>query len=122
MAVKMHTEHLFSYGTLQKEKVQLSTFGRMLSGAQDWLCGFKLTSLKITDPEVLRISEQEFHTILTYTGDLKDKIEGMVFTISGEELLLADKYEVEDYKRVQIQLESGLKAWVYVDVNFKGLD
>jgi hypothetical protein len=32
---------LFSYGTLQEEKVQLSTFGRRLGGQRDELLGFE---------------------------------------------------------------------------------
>lgn len=38
---------LFSYGTLQYESVQLSTFGRKLSGAADSLLGYKLEKIKI---------------------------------------------------------------------------
>ncbi|MGH9961724.1 MAG: gamma-glutamylcyclotransferase, partial [Pyrinomonadaceae bacterium] len=32
---------LFSYGTLQQESVQLSTFGRLLQGQGDALLGFE---------------------------------------------------------------------------------
>ncbi len=32
---------LFSYGTLQQEDVQLSTFGRLLQGQRDELLGFE---------------------------------------------------------------------------------
>ena len=38
----------------------------------------------------------------------------MVFKVSQKELEEADKYEVADYKRVSVQLASGIKAWVYV--------
>ncbi|MDE3145475.1 MAG: gamma-glutamylcyclotransferase, partial [Bacteroidota bacterium] len=43
-----------------------------------------------------------------------DKIKGSVFAITGEELMQADKYEVDDYKRIAVTLESGKVAWVYV--------
>ena len=33
---------VFSYGTLQEERVQLSTFGRLLQGYSDALIGFEL--------------------------------------------------------------------------------
>jgi hypothetical protein len=39
-----------------------------------------------------------------------------VFTISKEELLLADNYETDDYKRIKVKLQSGKEAWVYVAV------
>jgi hypothetical protein len=31
-----------------------------------------------------------------------------------DELLAADRYEVADYKRVEVVLKSGATAWVYV--------
>lgn len=106
--------YLFSYGTLQKEKVQLSSFGRILKGAKDALPKYQLQQLKITDEEVLAKSEQAYHPIAVYTNNTNDVIEGIVFEISEEELLAADAYEVADYKRVAVMLSSGLEAWVYV--------
>ncbi|WP_281280720.1 hypothetical protein [Falsirhodobacter xinxiangensis] len=38
----------------------------------------------------------------------------MVFRITAAELAAADAYEVADYKRVEVALTSGRKAWVYV--------
>lgn len=46
-----------------------------------------------------------------------DCVEGMVFEISGEELLQADKYEVEAYRRILVTLESGKKAWIYISAD-----
>ena len=43
-----------------------------------------------------------------------DEVNGIVFDISPEELQQADEYEVEDYKRISVQLRSGTHAWVYV--------
>jgi hypothetical protein len=110
------TEWLFSYGTLQQEGVQLSTFGRLLDGAPDALPGFRQTVVRITDPEVLAKSGKEFHPIVAPSADPVDEIEGTVFQVAVEELARADLYEVEDYKRVAVTLKSGLKAWVYVAV------
>ena len=41
---------LFSYGTLQQEDVQLSTFGRLLQGRRDELPGFEPSLVRIEDP------------------------------------------------------------------------
>jgi gamma-glutamylcyclotransferase (GGCT)/AIG2-like uncharacterized protein YtfP len=41
-------------------------------------------------------------------------VRGRVFRITDTELKAADEYEVADYKRVQVTLRSGNKAWVYV--------
>lgn len=75
----MNFEKLFSYGTLQQEEVQLATFGRKLTGTRDALVGYKLSMLRITDPHVLAISGKEFHSIVTFTGNEKDFVEGTVF-------------------------------------------
>lgn len=37
-----------------------------------------------------------------------------MFEITAAELAAADRYEVADYKRVEVTLSSGLKAWVYI--------
>lgn len=107
-------EHLFSYGTLQLESVQQDTFGRKLEAAVDNLIGFKLDYLKIKDEAVIATSGLSEHPVITYTGDSGDKIKGSVFAITEEELMQADKYEVDDYKRIAVTLESGKVAWVYV--------
>ncbi|AMS28446.1 MAG TPA: UDP-N-acetylmuramate--alanine ligase [Hyphomonadaceae bacterium] len=105
---------LFSYGTLQLEQVQRETFGRRLDGAADALLGFKQTLIEITDPEVVKISGERFHPIVVASSDRTDTVSGMVFWITSEELAAADLYEVSDYQRVEADLASGGKAWVYV--------
>lgn len=110
-------ENLFSYGTLRYESVQLATFGRKLIGQSDNLPGYSLKSLQITDPDVIKKSGEEVHSIIHFSGDHEDQISGMVFKVSLEELEQADKYEVADYKRKQVKLLSGLLAWVYVSVH-----
>ena len=110
-------EKLFSYGTLRYEKVQISTFGRKLVGKEDWLPGYTLGKLEIKDAVVIAKSGENVHSVALFTANPKDRIPGVVFEVSKEELEHADKYEVSDYKRIEVQLGSGLKAWVYVDAN-----
>ncbi len=107
-------EKLFSYGTLQYEAVQLATFGRKLEGSPDILTGFSLSWLTIKDPTVVETSGEAKHPIITFTGNSKDQVSGFVFNISQEELEQADSYEVDDYRRILVSLDSGIKAWVYV--------
>lgn len=111
------TESLFSYGTLRYENVQLTTFGRKLTGQVDSLPSYYLKEVQITDPEVIAKSGEDIHSIIHFSGNPQDQIPGMVFKISLAELEQADKYEVADYKRVQVKLLSGTSAWVYVSVN-----
>lgn len=105
---------LFSYGTLQLEQVQLESFGRLLKGEADILYGYKLVSLKITDEKVLLQSQQDYHPIAIPSSDSSDFVKGVVFELTDAELQEADRYEVDDYQRILVTLNSGKKAWVYV--------
>lgn len=105
---------LFSYGILQLEQVQLETFGRLLKGEKDILEGYKLTMIEITDAEVLRKSNQQFHPIISFSGDENDKVEGALFEVTEDEILQADRYEVDDYKRVEVTFKSGKKGYIYI--------
>ncbi len=107
-------ENLFSYGTLQQEKVQLDTFGRLLEGKKATLQQYKLSEVKIKNQKVIELSGKEFHPILVFTDDIEDEVEGMVFRINSLELSMADEYEVDDYIRVEAELKSGEKTWLYV--------
>lgn len=109
-----YTEKLFSYGTLRYEAVQLANFGRVLTGCDDVLPGFELSMVAITDPEVIATSGENQHPIISHTGNTADGVNGMVFAVTRRELERADSYEVADYKRISVQLASGLHAWVYV--------
>jgi quinol monooxygenase YgiN len=57
---------LFSYGTLQEEKVQLSTFGRLLQGQRDELPGFEPSSVE--DPQVAAVGGKAHHANVTFNG------------------------------------------------------
>ncbi|TAG12499.1 MAG: gamma-glutamylcyclotransferase [Sphingobacteriia bacterium] len=108
----MH-QYLFSYGTLQLEKVQIASFGRILTGSTDKLYGYKLVSIEITDENVLQQSGQKFHP-MALPASSDDYIDGVVFEITHTELLQADHYEVDDYKRISVLLNSGIHAWIYI--------
>ncbi len=108
------TELLFSYGTLQLERVQLESFGRLLVGDDDAMPGYRRTMVEITDPEVLRKSGERFHPIVAPSDDPTDEVAGKVFKVTAAELAAADRYEVADYQRVAVRLKSGKEAWVYI--------
>ena len=110
--------HLFSYGTLQQDDVQRSTFGRLLSGRADVLPGYSQDMVAIDDPDVVATSGKTHHPILKHSGVASDRVAGTVFEISADELAQADRYEVAAYRRVAVTLASGLSAWVYVDARF----
>ena len=109
--------YLFSYGTLQLDAVQRSTFGRELQGSSDALIGFLLAQTSIDDAAVVALSGQPRHPIARYSGCHHHRIPGTVFELSDAELQHADRYEIEAYKRVMVDLESGRRAWAYVDAD-----
>ena len=109
------TQKLFSYGTLQLERVQLATFGRLLNGEQDALIGYQLGEIEIKDADVIAKSGKTHHPMLIKTDDINDKVDGVIFDITDDELAHADEYEVDDYARVEGKFASGATAWIYAD-------
>ena|SRR5690349_3662147 len=96
-------ESLFSYGTLQHQEVQLSTFGRTLAGERDALLEYSQTTF---GP----------HLNVQFTGQVSDSVEGTRFEVTRAELEKADIYEATaDYNRIEVQLKSGRPAWVYLN-------
>jgi len=60
--------NLFSYGTLQEEPVQRTTFGRTLQGQPDALTGYVVSRVKIDDPSVIAASRETHRPIARHTG------------------------------------------------------
>jgi gamma-glutamylcyclotransferase (GGCT)/AIG2-like uncharacterized protein YtfP len=111
---------LFSYGTLQLENVQLSTFGRLLHGSHDEIVGYEKSFVKIEDADVVATSGETHHPIVKPSRNPADRVAGMVFEITDAELASADEYEEDQYRRVEVKLASGRAAWVYVDARVVG--
>jgi hypothetical protein len=106
---------LFSYGSLQQEDVQRSTFGRLLDGQHDELVGFELSSVPVEDPEVAARIGRTHHANLIPTGVDGRGVRGMVFEVTDDEIVRVDGYEAEfSYERIEARLASGRRAWVYV--------
>ena len=105
---------LFSYGTLQLEAVQRAVFGRLITGEADAMVGWTQVPLTITDQSVIETSGKAVHTIAKKTGDPSDRVPGVVYFITAADLEAADRYEVDAYGRVEVDLASGRRAWVYV--------
>ncbi|NNF00621.1 MAG: hypothetical protein HKN25_16505 [Pyrinomonadaceae bacterium] len=60
---------LFSYGTLQKEDVQIELFGRSLNGSSDALVGFKIQTIEIEDEAFLAKGDDRCQQTLVSTQD-----------------------------------------------------
>jgi|SRR5688572_15855010 len=109
---------LFSYGTLQQETVQLSTFGRLLHGEPDELVGFEQSLFEIEDPQFVATSGKSHHAIVRFNGRDDSRVRGAVFEITDSELESADRYEPAGYRRISARLASGKQAWVYADARY----
>ena len=109
-------EFIFSYGTLQQEKVQVELFGRLLQGSPDVLEGYRLRTIEITDESFLSKGEERLQQTLVISNDKNDRVHGTVFEVTEGELLQADNYEPDGYKRTKVILNSGKKAWIYLAV------
>ena len=96
----------------------MATFGRQLAGASDALRGFELALLKIEDQTIVTISGKAHHTMAKFTGRASDVVSGTVFTVRPDEIRNAEKYEVAAVKRVAVVLQSGVRAWAYVDARY----
>ena len=107
--------YLFSYGTLQQKSVQINTFGRLLEGSPDNLVGFIVDNLKIQDEEETRQIRREFYPIAKYTGSFHKRIPGTIYEAKEEDFNRTDHYEGDQYERILTILESGRRAWVYVE-------
>jgi hypothetical protein len=109
---------LFSYGTLQRQDIQLSTFGRLLSGERDELVGYAPALVRIDDTEMAARLGKSHHDDVVFNGDGSSRVAGTAFEITDAELTSVDGYEAEfAYERVTARLASGRETWVYVHVS-----
>jgi hypothetical protein len=107
---------VFSYGSLQDDRVQLAMFGRRLDGRRDELVGFEPSLVPIAPARLAAFRGKTHHANVVPSGSPDSCVTGTVFEITDDELALADCYEQLDaYHRIAVTLASGAEAWVYVD-------
>lgn len=108
IVLHMRNERLFAYGTIRQASVQLELFGRLLDSCIDTIQGFRITVIYILDGS----------TVGSYpalvAGSLDDTIDGLVVSLTEAELIIADEYETDHYRRIKVKLQSGGEAWAYV--------
>ncbi len=97
------TQNIFTYGTLRDSDVQKKLFNRVLNGSSDVLNNYV--------KYLITIDNESFYCIKQEEGM---RVEGMVYQLSNDELLIADDYEGDEYVRINVALQSGLNSWVYV--------
>ena len=101
--VKIMSEKLFVYGTLQEAKIQKEVLGREIEGEVDILYNFTRSGIRI-DGRMYPVVFPSFRKF----------VKGLVLPIEASDLPLLDEYETKVYKRVQVTLKSRTEAWVYL--------
>ena len=107
-------EYLFSYGTLQEERIQLKLYGRLLKGENDTLPGYTIHLVENKNYDEESGFDEKFHRLAVKSNNDEEGITGTLFELSGEEIIRTDEYEPDGYKRISATLLSGKTCWVYV--------
>lgn len=105
---------VFSYGALQIEELQRSILGRVFPPESDILPGFTADYAEMADPRFAELTGSSVHAVLRRTDDPRDKVTGVVYHLTPDELDAADQFEVVMFRREQAVLASGRTAWVYL--------
>jgi len=95
-------QKLFVYGTLQDPQVQKNVIGIIVNGKRDVLHGYIISTITMTDAV--------YPIIVPHPTNI---IDGLILTVTPEELKRIDLYETEAFKREKVTLGSGKSAWVY---------
>ena len=79
---------IFSYGTLQDQKIQEELYGRTLSGHQDSLSGYILSTINLPENSL----EQNTYFIAEYTGNPNDLHQSLTLRLVKVLLKLTELY------------------------------
>ena len=93
---------LFVYGTLTDPETQKKVLGKIVDGVPDVLDDYKKSTIVIfgnSYPDIVKAPSSS--------------VDGLVIPVTTDELESIDNYETEWYKRIEVVLKSGKKAWVY---------
>lgn len=104
---------VFSYGTLQMPRVQQKLFGRLVAMTDDVLLGYESVMIQIDHPDVIEFSGSSSHPALV-PGAPEARIPGKLLQVAEADFPALDDYEGDEYRRIEVQVESGATAWVYI--------
>lgn len=97
---------VFTYGTLQELNIQRELFGRLLKGSPDKLKGYQ--------KETILLDGRTYPILVPDNTHTPSVINGVCYNLTNEDLYCCDVYEGLEYKRIEVILDSGTLAWVYV--------
>ena len=99
--------NLFVYGTLAIGETLKNILDRDVPGISATLDGYDGSKMVIIESESYPAAEK----------NIECSIQGLLIEITSEELQKLDVYETDAYKRKEVELTSGKKAWVYLNKN-----
>ena len=98
--------NLFVYGTLTTDGTLKNVIGRDVPGMPVTLDGYVSKAITI---------ENESYPAAEKNTECS--IQGLLVEITPEELEKLDVYETDAYRRKEVELTNGIKAWIYLNKN-----
>jgi hypothetical protein len=112
---------VFTHGSLQEEAVQVSLYGRVLRCEPDELVDCIRTQIEVPAWHKAAAAGVAYYTNVTFLRGSGGRVAGKVLELTEAELVATDRYEKDaDYVRVQVDLASGRRAWVFVSAQTAG--
>ena len=99
--------NLFVYGTLAIGETLKNIIDRDVPGIPVRLDGYDGSKMVIIESESYPAAEK----------NIECSIQGLLIEVTSEELEKLDVYETDAYKRKEVELTNGKKAWVYLNKN-----
>ena len=97
--------NLFVYGTLAIGETLKNILDRDVLGISATLDGYDGSKMVIIESESYPAAEK----------NIECSIQGLLIEITSEELQKLDVYETDAYKRKEVELTDGIKAWAYLN-------
>jgi len=95
---------VFVYGTLTDSITRKNVLGGEIPGETATLEGYDSSKRITIENESYPVAEKNSHGSIT----------GVVIELTSEEISKLDEYETDAYKREEVVLTDGKKAWVYI--------
>ena len=98
---------LFVYGTLATGETLKNILGRDVPDMQATLDGYDGSKTITIENESYPAAEK----------NTECSIQGLLVEITPEELEKLDAWETDAYRRKEVELTNGIKAWIYLNKN-----
>ena len=99
--------NLFVYGTLTSGETLKNVIGRDVSGKPVTLDGYDGSKTVTIENESYPAAEK----------NTECSIQGLLVEVTAEELEKLDAWETDAYRRKEVELTNGIKAWIYLNKN-----